>query len=303
LSQIDVRSRIDDIGSWSEYIKHDILRRYLPARRTVLYKRRHWFPGGDHYVDAFAGAGMVRLRDEDRLVKGSPRIALELPHPFDRYWFMEQTRWRVERLREMVAEYPDHATTVLEGDCNQLIVEHVVPVVRAASRARGFALLDPYTVNLDWTTIQALGRTDAFEIIVNLPTMAFNRGVLHNDIDAVPPKQMERMTRAWGSDEWLGLYEERPGFWETRRVKLGPTGAERLGRLFKERLALEFPFVSEPLVVPNTAGTPIYCLIFAGPNETGWKIASDVFRKPIQLPELLPASLPQMTALPFGDAV
>jgi hypothetical protein len=74
LSQIDVRSRIDDIGSWTEYIKHDILRRQLPARRTVLYKHRHWFPGGDYYVDAF--------------VKGSPRIALELPHPFDRYWFM-----------------------------------------------------------------------------------------------------------------------------------------------------------------------------------------------------------------------
>jgi hypothetical protein len=88
LSQIDVRSRIDDIGSWTEYIKHDILRRQLPARRTVLYKHRHWFPGGDYYVDAFAGAGMARLRDEDRLVKGSPRIALELPHPFDRYWFM-----------------------------------------------------------------------------------------------------------------------------------------------------------------------------------------------------------------------
>jgi three-Cys-motif partner protein len=194
--------------------------------------------------------------------------------------------------------------TVLDGDCNQLIVERVVPVVRAAYRARGFALLDPYTMNLDWATIEAIARTNAFEILVNLPTMAFNRGVLHNNIGTVAPKQVERLTRAWGSDEWLDdLYEERQGLWESRRVKLGPTGAARLGRMFKERLAREFPFVSEPLVVPNTAGTPIYCLIFAGPNETGWKIASDVFRKPIQLPELLPLPSPQMMTLPFGDAV
>jgi three-Cys-motif partner protein len=303
LSEADVQSRVDEIGSWSEYIKHDILRRYLPARRAILHKHRRWFPGGDHYIDGFAGAGMARLRDENRLVNGSPRIALELPQPFDRYWFMEQTGWRVERLREMMAEYPDHPVTVLDGDCNELIVERVVPV-RAERRARGFALLDPFTMNLDWTTIQALGRTDAFEIIVNLPTMAFNRGVLHNDIDTVTPKQVARLTRFWGSDEWLDLYEERLGLWESRRVKLGPTGAERLGRLFKERrLAVEFPFVSEPLVVRNTIGRPIYCLIFAGPNETGWKIASDVFRKPIRLPDLLPSSSPQMMPLPLGDAV
>jgi three-Cys-motif partner protein len=304
LSEADVFSRVDEIGSWSEYIKHDILRRYLPARRAILDKRKGWFPGGDHYVDGFAGAGIARLRDEDRLINGSPRIALELTQPFDRHWFIEQTSWRVERLREMMAEYPDRAVTVLEGDCNQLIVEHVVPVVRAEHRARGFALLDPCAIDLDWATIQAIARTGAFEILVNLPTMAFNRGVLLNDIDNVTPKQVERMTRAWGSDEWLDLYEERQGLWETRRVKLGPTGAKRLGRSFKERrLALEFPFVSEPLVVCNTTGRPIYCLIFAGPNETGWKIASDVFRKPIQLPDSPPVLPPQMLPLPLWDAV
>jgi three-Cys-motif partner protein len=299
-------SRVDDIGSWSEYIKHDILRRYIPARRTVLHSRRHQFPGGDHYVDGFAGAGIAWLRGEDRLVDGSPRIALDVPQPFDHYWFFEQTGWRADRLRALTREYPDRRIEVLEGDCNRLIVEHVVPLVRAEYGARGFALLDPFTSNLDWVTVEALARTRAFEVVVNVPTMVLNRGTLHNDLSGLTPTQVERMTRFWGSDEWLDLlYEDRPGLWgETRRVKTRPTTAERLGRLFKERrLARVFEFVSDPLVVRNTVGGPIYCLIFAGPNETGLKIATQVVRKPIQLPMPTPPAEPRCPLpLPFLEA-
>ncbi len=62
--------------------------------------------------------------------------------------------------------------------------------------------------------------------------------------------------------------------------KNGERARHFLSRLFvEERLKPLFTHVTDPIVIKNTHGADIYCLIFAGHNETGAKIANDVFRK------------------------
>jgi hypothetical protein len=40
-----------------------------------------------------------------------------------------------------------------------------------------------------------------------------------------------------------------------------------------------FGFVAKPLPMRNSRNADVYYLIFAGPNQTGWKIAGDIIRK------------------------
>ena len=43
--------------------------------------------------------------------------------------------------------------------------------------------------------------------------------------------------------------------------------------------AAGFAFVADPLAMRNSRNAIVYYLIFAGPNQTGWKIVQDVYRK------------------------
>jgi three-Cys-motif partner protein len=271
----------DEIGIWSDNIKHNLLRRYLPARRTVMHSYRRSFPGGDHYVDGFVGSGIAKIRGEDRYVDGSPRIALDVPHPFDYYWFNERDPTRRARLRNLVDAYPDHGVRLLGGDCNEIIIKQITPIVRAERFARGFAFLDPFGMNLHWETVEAVADTGAMETIINLCTMGLSRVGLPNAVGGPNQEQIELMNRVFGTPDWQReFYELQPDLWgERQTVKKTRGTAQRLGEIYKERLETVFPHVSSPLVVTNTKGQPIYCLLFAGPNATGLKIAQAVLRK------------------------
>lgn len=286
------RLRIDTVGPWAE-TKLDLNRRYLPVYMRIM-ARQHWCTGGVHYIDGFAGTGQPTLRGEQRLIDGSPLIAMTLVQPFDSYTFVEQTPWRAEQLRELCAKFPHLDTRVIEADCNAVIVDQVTPVVRRERWARGFAFLDPFAMDLNYATIKAIAETQAIEVVLNLPTMAINRTGLPNDPRKLTASHYERMDSIWGDRSWFDLiYEERAGFWGPEFVKAGRTSTERLGRLFVEhRLKPLFPYVGEPLIVKNTTGQPIYSLIYASPSETGKKIADYVFSTSQPAPPPVPATLP-----------
>ena len=281
MSDRTIPDRDDEVGPWSEH-KYDAQGLYLPAYTRIMNRQRGWCRGGFHYVDAFSGTGQPKARDEDRYVKGSPRIALDLDAPFDSYTFIEKVPWRAARLRELRAEYPNRRIEVVEGDCNEVLTQRITPVVRKEFAARGFVFLDPFGTELAWQTIEAVAETGALETIINLPTMAFNRAGLPRDPNSLTAERVRAMNRVWGDESWYDLfYEERRGLWGTHVVKAAPTSALRLGYLFKEhRLSKVFRHVTDPLVIRNTRDLPIYCLLFAGHNATGAKIAAQVFRNP-----------------------
>ena len=132
----------DTIGPWSED-KLQLLRKYLDVYTSIM-RGQKWCREGYHYIDAFAGTGRPRARDEERYVDGSPRVALSTQHPFDSYTFIEKTPWRVQRLRELENEFPDRDIRVREGNCNHIIITEIVPYIRYKNFNRGLIFLDPF---------------------------------------------------------------------------------------------------------------------------------------------------------------
>lgn len=270
-------TQVDAVGPWSED-KLRLLGKYLHAY-TLIMQGQDWCRNGYHFVDAFAGTGRPRARDEERYIDGSPRVALTIQHPFSSYTFIEKESWRAERLRNLEQEFPERQIQIIQGDCNQVLTENIVPRIRFRKFNRGLVFLDPFGMNVEWSTIQQLAETRALEIFMNFPVMALNRTVLANDPNSLTPTQIDRMNRFWGSSDWrANIYEEVPTLFGPVEVKIHPSSGRQLGQLFKKRLREVYSFVTEPLLMVNSRNAPLYCLIFAGHNSTGAKIVQDIFK-------------------------
>jgi len=268
----------DSIGPWSED-KLALLRKYLEAYTTIMQGQR-WCRNGYHYVDAFAGTGKPRARDEERYIDGSPRVALTIRYPFHSYTFIEKTPWRVQQLEKLKDEFPDRDVRIREGDCNDIIKTEIVSNIRYERFNRGLIFLDPFSMDVEWPTIQEIAGTRALEIFLNFPVMALNRTVLPNDPNALTEAQIRRMNNFWGSTEWRGdIYQQVSTLFGTVEMKMQPTTGKRLGRLFTRRLREVFRHVTEPLVMTNSRNAPLYCLIFAGHNVTGARIVREIFQR------------------------
>jgi three-Cys-motif partner protein len=271
------KDRVNEIGRWSED-KLSLLGKYLDAY-TKIMKGQIWCRNGYHYIDAFAGTGRPKAKDEERYVNGSPRVALKISHPFRSYIFIEKENWRVDKLKGLQAEFPNLNIRIKQGDCNTIIVNEIVTQIRFENFNRGIIFLDPFGMDIEWETIEGIASTRALEIFLNFPVMAINRSVLVKEAYKFNPGQIERMNRFWGSSDWRDdLYEEDPTLFGPEIKKIPQTG-KSLGKLFTSRLNEVFPEVSEPLVMINSKNAPLYCLIFAGHKESGKKIAQNIFSR------------------------
>jgi three-Cys-motif partner protein len=266
----------DVIGKWSVE-KLELLRKYLAAYLRIL-TNQPWCRGYE-YIDAFAGTGKPKTRDEESYVNGSPRIALSLNPPFTQYHFIEQTDWRVKRLMKLRSEFADRNLTVYRGDCNRIIREQILPQLPYTSKKRAFAFVDPFGMQMEWETMEHLAKTKTVEIILNFPVMAINRGVLRKHPEMLSAAAKLRLKRFWGTEDWMvDFYEEEPTLFGTERVKRKLSGKE-FGHIFKKRLEEKFRYCSNPILMANSNNAPLYCLIFAGDNSKGREIAENIFAK------------------------
>lgn len=280
------------VGQWAHQ-KLDGLEHYLNAYTTAL----KYQPFSLVYVDAFAGAGRFRVRSagpvlsneddnlfdddyvisKDQFIEGSPRRALGLCNPFDKYFFFDADESRAELLKGLRIDYPDRTIEVQRGDANEIIQGLIPSIVEPMTR--GVAFLDPYGPHLDWKTVEALGRTKKFEVIINFPLgMAINRLITRSG--DIPENWRNGLKSFFGGDDWEDLvYARSPDLFESTKIQKVDDAAQRLLEFYMERLSALFPYVATPSVVRNTRKFPIYYMLWAGPNQRGFGIAESVLSK------------------------
>jgi len=273
---IPSHEREDIVGKWS-LEKLELLRKYLAAYLRIL-TNQSWCRGYE-YIDAFAGTGKPKTKDEQRYVDGSPRVALSLTPAFTQYHFIEQTDWRVEKLKKLPVDFPAQSITVYHGDCNNIIREQILPQLPYASKKRAIAFIDPFGMQMEWETMECLAKARTVECMLIFPVMAINRGVLRKHPEEIGQVGRERMNRFWGTSDWMiDLYEEEQTLFGPEKVKKRQSG-EEFGNIYKKRLEEIFHHCTTPVLMANSKNAPLYCVIFAGHNPTGEKIAANIFKK------------------------
>lgn len=280
-----------EVGPWAEQ-KLAALAAYLEFYTTVL-KNQHWWK--TIYLDAFAGGGIANLRtkakpssdemplwdeppqpEQSHIVFGSPRRALDVANPFGTYVFVDADAKRVGQLEALKAEYGQARRIVVRQGSAAQEISWLLSHNISRKTHRGVAFLDPFGAHLPWSSVEALARTQAFEAIINFPLhMCINRLATVNP--AIPPKWKDQLDSFFGPGWYDEVYETQSGLFgdDIRKRK---DASQRLLKFYSAKLKTAFGHVSNPMLVRNTRGSPLYYIIWAGPHRKGLEGANHVLR-------------------------
>lgn len=277
-------------GDWTTR-KLDVLANYLRGYTTALKNA----PFEKVYVDAFAGTGYrnVQRTDEEgeaahgllfpdlaeqepqTLLDGSARRALATEPRFDRYIFIERRSDRCSQLHELTAEFPDlsGAIEIRQGDANA----EIQAVCDGDWRSRRAVLfLDPYGMQVEWSTVEAIARTKAIDLWLLFPLGIGVNRLLTRSGD-IPDSWRRRLDLLLGTTDWYEEFykvEITPALFGKDRERVVKAKMETIGDYFVTRLKELFGGVADkPGVLRNSVNNPLYLLCFAVGNERGKDIA------------------------------
>jgi three-Cys-motif partner protein len=284
------------VGPWAKE-KLAALNDYLGFYTTALKNQNHWLRGTT-FVDAFAGPGLSRVRsgkkvevasgfveflpevdtEQVELVKGSPRIALDIANPFSAYLFVDLDPKRIAELNELKKEYGStRHMTIHEGDANAAIRSWLASGIDWKHH-RAVVFLDPFGMQVSWATIAALAETKGVEVIVNFPLHMAIQRLLTKSGD-IPQNWQDSLDALFGSREWRDLVYEKGNNLFGPTISRAEDSALRILEWYRGRLKTLFGNVSTARLIKNTRGNPLYYVIWAGPNGLGLKGAEYVLSK------------------------
>lgn len=256
-------------GVWTR-IKLEALEKYLRAFNTALSKQRFT----RIYVDAFAGTGRcdIKVNGEKRSIDGSARRALAANPSFHKYCFIELLPRKLVALKSLAAEHPGKTIEIIQSDANTALKSLCTQYQWRNERAVLF--LDPFGMQVEWTTLEAIAKTGAIDVWYLFPYAGLYRQAAIN-ADALDTDKDTSLTRVLGTDEWRQAF-----YVQKRQTDLfgGDDGEERSADhremldFVSKRLKGLFQAVTAPKVLyqggdsRNPSGAPLFALYFAASN-------------------------------------
>jgi three-Cys-motif partner protein len=272
-------------GRWTRK-KLEMLRGYLDAYTTALKKRKFT----RLYIDAFAGSGSLpaassgtqtelALEGFENLAKGSARLALEVDSPFSKYVFIEKDRMKIQELSStLLRDYPALAARMsfLNEDANNAVVQLCGATNWLNHRAVAF--LDPYGMQVDWKTVEAIATTKAIDLWYLFPAGIGVGRMVPRQADQMPDAWAATIDRCLGTTEWRSVaYSERlvGDLFEPDRLAHDRTfDVAGIEKFVLARLNEIFAGVGKRgAYLKNSRGNVMYVLFFACGNTNGAKVA------------------------------
>lgn len=281
-------------GDWTS-AKLEVLAGYLRAYTTALQgKPTKERPFRKAYIDAFAGTGYRTEKHEEpsrqrdlafpdlaaaapqELLDGLARLALKNEPRFDRYIFIERSPERCQQLEQLKTEFPSLAgdISVHEGDANQEIQRLCAKDWRSN---RAVLFLDPYGMQVEWPTIEAIAKTKAIDLWLLFPLGIGVNRLLTKTGDDIPAGWRRRLDLLLGTSDWYDRFyqaERQGSLFENDEERVVKASVETIGKYCNDRLKdVFFAVAEEPGVLRNSSNCPLYLLCFAVGNKTGAPIA------------------------------
>jgi three-Cys-motif partner protein len=276
-------------GDWTE-AKLGVIAKYLRDYTKVLKNQSF----KKTYIDAFAGTGYreahaegeglqthglllpdLAEREPQALLEGSAHMALRTEPRFDKYIFIERSARRCAQLESLKGEFPTLANNIRirQGEANEEI-QKICGTDWMSDRAVLF--LDPYGMQVEWQTLEAVARTRAIDMWLLFPLgIGVNR--LLKKTGDIPASWRNRLNILLGTEEWYSEFyttEMTPTLFGGDQERVIKATMDTIGHYFNERLKTIFTGVADkPGVLRNSAYNPLYLLCFAVANERGAPVA------------------------------
>jgi three-Cys-motif partner protein len=275
-------------GSWTEN-KLRIIEMYLDSYLTALKKQRFNLL----YIDCFAGSGYRTSEDTqqdlfdnslaDELKDGSARIALS-KDGFDEYHFVEKDEGRYQDLQHVLEDFPEKSISIQRQDANAFLQEFCRTTRWRDNRAVLF--IDPYGMQLDWLSLEAVAKTMAIDVWILIPVGIGPNRLLKTDGE-IRDSWKKKLTRFFGcpeSDWFKQMYKEKevgqiPLFdeLELEPEKVKVANLEAIAKYILYRLEQTFAHVApNPIPLGPPSNPQMFYLFFAASNERGGRIGKRI---------------------------
>ena len=238
------------------------------------------------YFDGFAGSGGIEIDREDEtnkhLIEGAAIRILKIdsPRSFDMYYFVEKKKDLAIALQEKTKKlFPSKKSYVVPEDCNKKLIDLANNFLRT-SKGKNFKVLgfiDPKGMQLEWASLEIL-RGLPIDLWILNPTSGANRLLVRD----------KEINESWVNrlKLFLGLKEQEilDHFYSRQTNLFGDAmlikkndPINKLHELYAKRIAGNiFKYVSNPKVLKNDAGSPLFHFFMATNNEIGLRIANSV---------------------------
>lgn len=187
--------KVPEVGNWSTK-KWSLMGAYCNIFTNGM--RNKW----DQlvYIDLFAGAGFARTKETNRIYFSSSLIALAVPVKFDKYIFCEKDPELMSALKERVSRlFPKQDVSFVLGDANDEIevIRNLMPAYSKGNTRLPFCFVDPFSLDLQFKTIQTLGQDLMDFLILMALHMDANRNLSNylNDNN-------DKIAQFTGDDYW-----------------------------------------------------------------------------------------------------
>lgn len=275
---------------------------YMKAFTTALKNQRFELV----YIDAFAGSGeraetrpALPLFDKNSTgeivtVPGSALRALETTPPFDCLVLIEQNRGRFQSLEELAAKYPQHNVRLHRGDANGVVRRLCAEIPwhrsnRQAKGVRGVLFLDPYGMEVEWATIEAVAETEALDAWIFFPLSGLYRNAPLDRLKISEDKH-HRITAVLGTDDWEASWYNSQSYqtdlFGDETTSIRTVDVDAIEEYVRKRLATVFKgAVLKPRRIYNDRGAPLASLFFAVSNphpkavEVATRIAGSILKR------------------------
>ena len=262
-------------GKWTVE-KLDIFSQYLSAYLKVMKNQRYQTT----YIDAFAGTGKIDINGTEEQIEGSVRLALNCEDKFGKYIFIEKNNTKAEELKTIIeSDYKNLANKIEieRADCNTLLKAKCKNTNWHSNRALLF--LDPFSTEVEWSTLEAIASTQAIDVWYLFPFSAAQR-MLKKD-GKIDESWKMKLNSLFGDDNWYNeFYVSDPqlSFIEKNRM-IKNVNSDGLSGYIIKRLQSIFPAVAkESQLLYNTKNSPLFffCFAVANPSPRAQKIALDI---------------------------
>jgi three-Cys-motif partner protein len=258
-----------------------MLSEYAVRYSMVMNGRKREWLQAYYYIDAFAGPGIALHKGDQRVssfLQGSPMRVLQIEPRFDYCWFIDKNPRRADVLNRILSETntDDSRYRIEVGEANAKISNLVGNL---NSQERALVFLDPYGLQVEWRTVEALAASRRVDVLINFSLMGILRNLRRVRGPSIQFRQL--MAKVLRSTDWIEEVYAQQATLEGDTVDVrGEIGSAELAEHYQADLKKVFASVSEPAIMTNSRGGAIYALIFASQNTGAAKrIMDGVVRK------------------------
>ena len=289
-------------GQWTEE-KLDAFEKYVNAYLTIMNAFRDKHNWKLIYFDGFAGSGSrnkkkkekdsallqdlfkeLSIREEElNLYKGAAERVLSIPQRgFDYYYFVDKDSESSLKLHELLSRFENEKTLVYRNSDANKQIEMLAGAMRKDKKLASLVLLDPFGMQVDWSSIEKLKETRT-DLWILIPT-----GVIVNRLLDRKGKlsHIEKLKSFFGKDEnflrehFYTISQEQTFFGEIEKIKKVEKPIQKIAELYIQQLKDIFKYVTpEPLVLYNSRNTPIFHFACASNSRVAVKIANEIISK------------------------